>query len=168
MTELRTWRWLCLYAIALVFPLAARADPMRPQCWECLRHLAMALPATNPQEDQTYEQGLSPGSVLPALTACSLDNGEIPTLQEIIKIFSDASVQGGSVAYVREHLMQLPDVSADDRAKLLDGAKQDLDTTLRHLVDHNCRILLRDHFDQGASRDWILGMIAVGRGIEDH
>lgn len=159
---------LCL--ALLLLPLLAsptKADPIRPQCWECLEHLAMELPAVNPQEDPFYEQGLSPGSVLPALTSCSLDDSEIPVLKQIIKIFSDASLDSNGVAYVRQHLAQLADVSADDQAKLLDGAKQDLDSTLRHLVDHNCRILLKDHFDQGASRDWILHMIQLGRGYED-
>jgi hypothetical protein len=66
-------------------------------------------------------------------------------------------------AYVRDHLAQLPDVNANDRAKLVDGAKQDLDTTLRHLVDHSCRLLLQSHFDEGASRDWILHMIELGQ-----
>ena len=58
-------------------------------------------------------------------------------------------------------------MSADDRAKLLDGASKDLDTTLRHLVDHNCRILLQSHFEEGASRAWLLRMIALGRGYEN-
>lgn len=159
----------CVYALVVVLVLTmspANADPMPMQCWECLRHLAMALPKVNPQEDPTYEQGLSPGSVLPALTSCSLDDSEIPTLQKIIKIFTDASVGGGGVAYVQQHLAQLPEVSPGDRAKLVDGARQDLDTTLRHLIDHNCRILLQSHFDEGASRNWILHMITLGRGYD--
>jgi hypothetical protein len=141
---------------------AARADPINPQCWECVRRLAMELPETNPQEDPSYEQGLTPGSVLPALSQCSLDDGEIPTLQQIIDVFTDALVENGGVAYVREHLAQVPKVSADDRAKLVDGAAQSLDSTLRHLVDHNCRLLLKSHFDEGASRLWLLKMIKLG------
>ena len=123
----------------------------------------MELPAVNPQEDPSYEQGLTPGSVLPALAQCSLDDGEIPTLQRIIKVFADAQVARGGAAYVREHLTLLPDVNVEDRAKLVDGARQDLDTTLRHLVDHNCRTLLQSHFDEGASRRWILQMIEIGQ-----
>jgi len=76
-------------------------------------------------------------------------------------------VQGGGAGYVQKQLEQLPQVSADDRAKLVDGATQDLDTTLRHLVDHNCRILLQSHFDEGASRAWLLHMIALGHGSEE-
>jgi hypothetical protein len=148
--------------------LPAIADPIRPQCWDCLQRLAMQLPAVNPQEDPTYEQGLPPGSVLPALTACSLDDGEIPTLQQVIQVFTDAQVQGGGAAYVQKRLEQTPQVTADDRAKLVDGARQDLDTTLRHLVDHNCRLLLQSHFDEGASRTWLLKMIALGRSPEEH
>jgi hypothetical protein len=146
----------------------AAADPIRPQCWDCLRRLAMQLPEVNPQEDPTYEQGLTPGSVLPALAACSLDDNEVPVLQQVIQVFTDASVQGAGAAYVRQHLEQIPQVSADDRARLVDGARQDLDTTLRHLVDHNCRLLLRSHFDEGASRAWLLKMIALGRGPEQN
>ena len=101
--------------------------------------------------------------MLPALANCSLDDSEIPTLQEIIEVFTDAQVERGGAAYVREHLAQMPQVNVDDRAKLVDGAAQDLDTTLRHLVDHNCRILLRSHFDEGASRAWVLQMIERGR-----
>src|SRR6516164_1518771 len=123
----------------------------------------MELPAVNAQQDPTYEQGLTPGSVLPALAQCSLDDGEIPTLQAIIKVFTDAQVDGGGAAYVRDHLAQLPAVNADDRARLVDGAAQDLDTTLRHLVDHNCRLLLQSHFDEGASRDWILRTVELGQ-----
>jgi hypothetical protein len=144
---------------------AAHADPINPQCWECVRRLAMKLPETNPQEDPLYEQGLTPGSVLPALAQCSLDDGEIPTLQEIIEVFTDALVDGGGVAYVREHLAQIPKLSADDRAKLVDGAAQSLDSTLRHLVDHNCRLLLKSHFDEGGSRQWLLKMIKLGEEL---
>ena len=143
--------------------LTAGADPKRPQCWDCVQRLAMELPAVNPQEDPLYEAGLTAGSVLPALTQCSLDDGEIPVLRQIIGVFTDALVDGGGAAYVREHLDQMTEVSADDRAKLTDGAKQSLDSTLRHLIDHNCRILLKSHFDEGASRKWILQMIELGR-----
>jgi hypothetical protein len=156
---------LCLSFAASTMALAsvaARADPINPQCWECVRRLAMELPEANPQEDPLYERGLTPGSVLPALSQCSLDDGEIPTLQQIIEVFTDALVDGGGVAYVREHLAQMPKVSADDRAKLVDGAAQSLDSTLRHLVDHNCRLLLKSHFDEGASRQWLLKMIKLG------
>ncbi len=142
-----------------------RADPKTRQCWECLRELAMQLPAANPQEDPSYEQGLSPGSVLPALTQCSLDDGEIPVLQQIITVFADAQDDGG-VAYVEQHLARIPEVSAGDRAKLVDGARQSLDSTWRHLVDHNCRILLQSLFDDGGSRDWIVRM--VDQGEETH
>jgi hypothetical protein len=159
----------CLTALVLLIAVSsAVADPIRTQCWDCLQRLATQFPEVNPQEDPSYEQGLPPGSVLPALTACSLDEKEIPDLQRIIKVFTDASVQGGGAASVQRQLEQLPQVSADDRAKLIDGARQDLDTTLRHLVDHNCRILLQSHFDEGASRAWLLKMIALGRGPEGH
>jgi hypothetical protein len=139
---------------------------MRPQCWTCPQRLAMELPEINPQQDPSYEERLTPGSVLPALTVCSLDDGEIPDLQQIIRIFTDASVEGGGAAYVGKHLEQMPQVSVDDRPKLVDGAKQSLESTLRHLVDHNCRILLKSHFDEGASRAWILRMIGLGQQIE--
>ncbi len=138
------------------------------QCWDCLQRLAMQLPATNPQEDPTYEQGLTPGSVLPALAVCSLDDSEIPDLNRIIQVFTDAQVNGGGPAYVEKHLEQLPQISPADRDKLVDGARQDLDTTLRHLTDHNCRILLQSHFDEGASRTWLLHMISLGRDEENH
>ncbi len=123
----------------------------------------MQLPATNPDEDPLYEQGLTPGSVLPALAQCSLNDDEIPDLRQLIEIFTDALVKGGGTAYVRQHLDQMPQLSADDRAKLMDGAAQSLDSTLRHLTDHNCRILLQSHFDEGASREWILRMIDLGK-----
>jgi hypothetical protein len=141
----------------------AGADPIRSQCWDCVQRLAMELPAVNPQEDPLYEQGLTAGSVLPALAQCSLDDGELPVLQQIIAVFTDALVGGGGAAYVREHLDHMPQVSTDDRAKLIDGATQSLDSTLRHLIDHNCRTLLKSHFDEGASREWILQMIELGR-----
>ena len=92
----------------------------------------MEFPAVNAQEDPSYEQGLTPGSVLPGLAQCSLDDSEIPTLRQIITIFTDAQVENGGASYVRDHLAQLPDVTADDRVKLVDGARQDVDTTLRH------------------------------------
>jgi hypothetical protein len=145
--------------------VASLADPINPQCWTCVQHLAMALPETNPQEDALYEQGLTPGSVLPALTRCSLDDGELPVLQQIIAVLTDALVENGGVAYVRDHLAQIPELSTDDRAKLVDGARQSLDSTLRHLVDHNCRLLLKSHFDEGASRQWLLDMIRLGQNL---
>jgi hypothetical protein len=159
----RRTRLACIASLLALAASAAVADPAMPQCWNCIERLAMELPDTNALADPGYEEGLSPASVLPALSQCSLDDGEIPTLQQIIKIFTDAPVEGGGVTYVREHLEQIPKLSADDRAKLTDGARQDLNTTLRHLIDHNCRILLKSHFDEGASRQWILQMIALGR-----
>jgi len=155
-----------LALILATFP--ARSDMPEPQCWTCLRSLAMRLPAVNPQEDSSYEDGLTPGSVLPALASCSLDDSELPDLRKIIQIFTDASMQRDGVVYVKERLEQLPQMKADDRARLLDGARQDLQTTLRHLIDHNCRLLLQSHFDEGASRDWILKMIAIGSTVENH
>lgn len=155
----------------LVLLLAAsptRADPPRMQCWDCLQRMAKQLPAANPQEDTSYEQGLTPGSVLPALAVCSLDNSEIPQLKRIIQVFTDAQVANGGPAYVQQHLEQVPQVSPADRAKLVDGARQDLDTTLRHLIDHNCSLLLQSHFDEGASRTWLLHMIDIGRAEEYH
>ena len=125
--------------------------------------VAMEVPEVNAEGDQAYEDGLTAGSVLPALSQCSLDDGEISTLRQIIEVFTDASIERGGAAYVKAHLDQMPQVSPADRAKLTDGAKQDLDTARRHLVDHNCRILLKSHFDEGASRAWILRMIELGR-----
>ena len=153
------------YFVAFVVAItgSAAADPQSPQCWDCLQRLAMGFPAITAQEDPSYEQGLTPGSVLPALANCSLDDGEISILQQIIKIFTDTQVENGGAEYVQNHLEQLSAVNADDRAKLVDGAKQDLDTTLRHLVDHSCRLLLQSHFDEGASRDWILHKIELGQ-----
>ena len=160
----RRCRWSIYVAIVLAATLAAsaKADPKNPQCWECLKRLALELPAINPQEDPLYEEGLTPGSVLPALANCSLDDKELPRLQQIIEIFSDAQAEHGGATYVSDHLARLHQVNSDDRAKLVDGARQDLDTTLRHLVDHNCRILLQSHFDQGASQRWILRMVEIG------
>ena len=154
---------VCFTVCVIAVSGLAAADPISPQCWQCLQRLALELPSVNPQEDQSYEQGLTPGSVLPALANCSLDDGEIPRLRQIIKVFTDAQVAGGGAVYVREHLASLPKVSAEDRAKLVDGATKDLDTTLRHLVDHNCRLLLQSHFDEGASRKWVLQMIEIGQ-----
>ena len=142
---------IAIAMLALGAP-TARADPIRPQCWDCLDKLIMQLPADNPNEDPAYEQGLTPGSVLPALMQCSLDDSEIPTLQQVIGIFTDAAVNRGGAAYVRDHLPEVAKLSAEDRAKLVDGATKDLETTLRHLVDDNCRLLLQSHFDEGAGR----------------
>ena len=154
---------VCFTVCVIAVSGLAAADPISPQCWQCLQRLALELPSVNPQEDQSYEQGLTPGSVLPALANCSLDDGEIPRLQQIIRVFTDAQIAGGGAVYVGEHLASLPKVSAEDRAKLVDGATKDLDTTLRHLVDHNCRLLLQSHFDEGASRRWVLQMIEIGQ-----
>ncbi|HEY2617913.1 MAG TPA: hypothetical protein VGI78_11280 [Acetobacteraceae bacterium] len=121
--------WWRVYLAASILALTgstAGADPNRPQCWDCVQRLAMELPAVNPQEDPLYEQGLTAGSVLPALAKCSLDDGELPVLQQIIGVFTDALVDGGGAGYVRDHLEQIPQVSVDDRVKLTDGAKQSL------------------------------------------
>ena len=158
---------VCFTVCVMAVSGTAAADPISPQCRDCLQRLASELPAVNPQEDPSYEQGLTPGSVLPALANCSLDDGEIPRLQQILKVFTDAQVGGGGAAYVREHLASLPEVSAEDRAKLVDGATKGLDTTLRHLVDYNCRILLQSHFEEGASRKWVLQIIEIGQKSRD-
>jgi hypothetical protein len=163
---------LVFLATAICAPLLAmagarNADQRNPQCWDCIQHITMELPVVNAQEDPNYEHGLTPGSVLPALSQCSLDDGEIPRLQEIIRIFTDALVNGGGVAYVRDNLGQVAQLTSEDRARLVDGAAQSLDSALRHLIDHNCRILLKSHFDEGASRGWMLAMIDLGRKASD-
>jgi hypothetical protein len=157
----------CLAALLLALAASTALAEQRPQCWDCVQRLAMELPVTNAQQDPSYEQGLTPSSVLPALARCSLDNDNIPVLEQIIQVFTDALLEGGGATYVREHLEKIPQVSADDRAKLTDGAVQALDSTLRHLIDHNCRILLQSHFDEGASREWILRMIQLGREMDE-
>jgi hypothetical protein len=159
----RRCRLACIASLMALAASVAGAAPKTPQCWDCIERLAMELPDVNALADPGYEEELPPASVLPALAQCSLDDGEIPTLEQVIKIFTDASFDGGGVAYVREHLEQIPKLSVDDRAKLVDGARQDLPTTLRHLIDHNCRMLLKSHFDEGASRQWIVQMIELGR-----
>ena len=72
---LRRHTYFAMFVMALSG--TAAADPKSPQCWDCLQHLAMGLPAVNAQEDPSYEQGLTPGSVLPALANCSLDEDRV-------------------------------------------------------------------------------------------
>jgi hypothetical protein len=166
--SMRTFkRGICFASCMVAVAGAATADPKNLQCWDCVQRLAMELPAVNSRQDESYEQGLTPGSVLPAFAQCSLDDGDLPVLRQIIKIFTDALAEGGGAAYVRDHLARFPQVSADDRAKLVDGAAKSLDTTLQYLVDHNCRILLQSHFDEGASRAWILQMVELGRKLNE-
>ena len=114
---------IAIAMLALGAP-TARADPIRPQCWDCLDKLIMQLPADNPNEDPAYEQGLTPGSVLPALMQCSLDDSEIPTLQQVIGIFTDAAVNRGGAAYVRDHLPEVAKLSAEDRASWWTGRRR--------------------------------------------
>jgi hypothetical protein len=48
--------------VALTMALAgltAGAAPKPPQCWDCVRRLAMELPAVNADGDQSYEEGLT-------------------------------------------------------------------------------------------------------------
>jgi hypothetical protein len=133
------------------------------QCWDCLERLAMTFPEKNPQEDPFFEDGLSPGSVVGAFAKCSLDDSEIPVLQRIIGVLSDALFEKDPLAYVREHLKQIPDLSDADQAKLVDGARQDLSTTLGAITNRNCRIMFQSQFDTGASRAWLLQVIKAGR-----
>src|SRR5947208_436930 len=95
------WKHPCITAFMIAVAGAAAADPKDQQCWECLQRLAMDLPVVNVEQDPFYELGLTPGSVLPALARCSLDDGEIPTLRQIIKVFADAQAEHGGAAYVR-------------------------------------------------------------------
>ena len=127
---------VCLTLCVVVVSGTVAADPRSPQCWTCVQRLAMELPAVNPQEDPTYEQGLTPGSVLPALAQCSLDDDGIPTLQQIIKVFTDAQAEHGGAAYVREHLASLPKVSAEDRAKLAARVYDCLGRKMAEIIQH--------------------------------
>jgi hypothetical protein len=154
---------LAILWLTLALPGSSAHAASKPQCWDCVERLTMELPEVNPSEDPEYEKGLSPASVLPALSQCSLDDSEIPDLKRIIDIFTEALVDGGGTAYVKDHLASMPQLNAVDRAKLIDGAVQSLDSTLRHLIDHNCRILLKSLFDDGAGQAWILRMIQLGR-----
>ena len=150
----------------LLVPCRSSAGEENRQCWDCLERLAMDFPEKNPQEDPFLEDGLSVASVVGAFEKCSLDDSEIPTLQRIIGVFSDALFEKDGVAYVREHLNAIPDLSNEDRAKLVDGARQDLSTTLGFLTNRNCRILLQSQFDTGVSRAWLLQVVRAGRAMQ--
>jgi hypothetical protein len=134
-------------AVVLEMPCRSSADEENRQCWDCLERLAMDFPEKNPQEDPFLEDGLSVASVVGAFEKCSLDDSESATLRRIIGVFNDALSQKDGVAYVREHLNAIPNLSNEDRAKLVDGARQDLSTTLGFLTNRNCRILLQFQFD---------------------
>lgn len=123
----------------------------------------MQFPEKNPQEDPFFEDEASVASAVGAFEKCSLDDTEIPTLRRIIGVFSDALLVKDGVAYVREHLKAIAELSDEDRAKLVDGARQDLSTTLGYLTNRNCRILFQSQFDTGASRAWLLRVIQAGR-----
>ncbi len=150
----------------LVVPWWASADEVNRQCWGCLKQLAMEFPEKNPQEDPFFENGLSVASVVGAFAKCSLDDTEIPTLQQIIGVFSDALSKKDGVEYVREHLKAIPTLSDEDQTKLVDGARQDLSTTLGFITNRNCRILLQSQFDTGASRKWLLQVVQAGRAMQ--
>ena len=150
----------------LLVPCRSSADEENRQCWDCLERLAMDFPEKNPQEDPFLEDGLSVASVVGAFEKCSLDDSESATLRRIIGVFNDALLQKDGVAYVREHLKPIPNLSNEDRAKLVDGARQDLSTTSGFLTNRNCRILLQFQFDNGASRTWLLHVIQAGRAMQ--
>jgi len=150
----------------LLVPCRSSADEENRQCWDCLERLAMDFPEKNPQEDPFLEDELGVASVVGAFEKCSLDDSESSTLQRIIGVFNDARLQKDGVAYVREHLNAIPNLSNEDRAKLVDGARQDLSTTRGFLTNRNCRILLQFQFDNGASRTWLLHVIQAGRAMQ--
>jgi hypothetical protein len=150
----------------LMVPCRSSANEENHQCWDCLERLAMDFPEKNPQEDPFLEDGLSVASVIGAFEKCSLNDSEIPTLRRIIGVFSDALFKKDGVAYVRERLNDIPDLSNEDRAKLVDGARQDLSTTLGFLTNRNCRILLQSQFDTGVSRARLLQVVQAGRAMQ--
>jgi hypothetical protein len=158
-------RGLVITVFLLVAHHASAAEANR-QCWDCLERLAMEFPEKNPQEDPFFEDGLSPGSVVGAFAKCDLDDSEIPVLHRIIGVFTDALFEKDGVAYVREHLKEIPDLSDEDRRKLVDGARQDLSTTLGFITNRNCRILFQSQFDAGASRAWLLQVAKAGRATQ--
>ena len=150
----------------LLVPCRSSADEENRQCWDCLERLAMDFPEKNPQEDPFLEDGLAVASIVGAFEKCSLDDSEIATLRRIIGVFSDALFEKDGVAYVREHLNAIPSLSNEDRAKLVNAARQDLSTTLGLLTNRNCRILLQSQFDTGASRTWLLQVVQAGRAVQ--
>ena len=158
------WAMLWLAVVAVLIPSSAGlADEENRQCWDCLERLAMEFPEKNPQEDPFFEDALSPSSVVGAFVKCSLDDTEFPVLQQIINVFTDALFKKDGVSYVREHLKGIPDVSDEDQAKLVDGARQDLSTTRGFITNRNCRILFQSQLDIGASRAWLLQVVQAGR-----
>ena len=159
---MRTMLWLA--AVAVLIPSSAGlADEGNRQCWDCLKRLAMEFPEKNPQEDPFFEDGLPPYSAVGAFVKCSLDDTEIPVLQQVISVFTDALFKKDGVSYVREHLKGIPNLSDEDQAKLVDGARQDLSTTLGFITNRNCRILFQSQLTIGASRAWLLQVIQAGR-----
>lgn len=150
----------------LLIPRWSSADEENRQCWDCLARLAMEFPEKNPQEDPFFESGLPVASAVGAFNKCSLDDTEIPTLRRIIAVFSDALTGKDGVGYVREHLKGIPALNDEEQAKLVDGARQDLSTTLGFITNRNCRILFQSQFDTGASRDWLLQVVKAGRAMQ--
>lgn len=144
-------------------PRWSLADVGNHQCWDCLKQLAMQFPEKNPQEDPSFQDELSVTSAVGAFSKCSLDDAEIPMLRQIIGVFSDAQLQKDGVGYVREHLKAISALSDEDRAKLVDGARQDLGTTLGFITNRNCRILFQSQFDTGANRAWLLRVVQAAR-----
>ena len=160
----QTVRWLIIAAV-LIAPTLGFADEETGQCWDCLQRLALEFPEKNRHEDPSFKDGLSPNSVVGSFARCSLDDSEIPTLQRIIGVFTDARFEKDRVGYVREHLKAIPDLTDGERAGLAGGAWLDLSTTLGVITNRNCRILFQSQFDAGASREWLLQVVKAGRAM---
>ena len=153
---------MCLTVCVITVSGTAAADPISPQCWACLQRLASELPAVNPQEDPSYEQGLTPVSVLPALANPGLDRRGIPTLQQVVKSLPTPGrrrrpcIRPGTSCVAAE--------GESGRSCQVGGSGYEgLGHNCAPLRRRHSRLLFQSHFGEGASRKSVLQMIEIGQ-----
>jgi hypothetical protein len=157
---------MILIAAVAVFAAASRASA-EPGRFDALKSLIDALPAQNPAADPDYLSTF--GDNIPAqLTSCHWKPEEMDAIDRIIDVIQK---HRNGLDYdkkaIIEDLGKLPDFADRDKDP---KAKKDFgelkfgigiapDMTKASLINADCRALLRQHFDNGATRDVLMGVL---------
>ncbi len=158
--------------LGVAFAGRAAAEPGRAAA---LTALVSALPDKNPNEDPGYLDVA--GYTLPdQLAACRWDEAQTASIERLVRLFDKyITLDGGGKDALLKAIAQLPDFAdkakdpqqAKNFAQLSLGVRLAPDMTKAHLVNEACKLLLRMHFDNGASKAQLADAVAKAKPALD-
>lgn len=152
---------------ALALFAGVRRAAAEPGRYDALKALIDALPAQNPGADPDYMNTF--GDNIPAqLTSCRWQPDEMEAIDRILALFDKHRTDDGyDKKGLIEDLGRLPDFAGRDKDPKARKDFSDLkfgigiapDMTKASLINADCRAMLRQHFDNGATRELLSGVL---------